>query len=190
MEQGETKVKGEAMLSIPLFIIKKYGNKAYNRWLNSLSPEAKKVYSSPIHKSDWYPLKEMIIEPTMKICELFYNNSLRGAWDCGRYSAEYGLKGVYKVLVKLSSPLVLIKKGSSILPTYYKPTELEVVEHGKDFAIVHIKKFPEIDKSIENRIAGWMERAVEVTGCKHVTVNITKSMADKAKYTEYKIYWK
>ena len=38
-------VKGEAILSIPIFILKKIGSKGYNRWLDLISPEAKKVYS-------------------------------------------------------------------------------------------------------------------------------------------------
>ena len=188
--EGEMKVKGEAMLSLPLFILKKHGKDKYNRWLDTLSPEARKVYGSPIHKSDWYSLKEMLADPTGKMCELFYNCSTRGAWDCGRYSAEYGLKGLYKVLVKLSSPQVLIKRATSIIRNYYRPTELEIVENDEGRIVVHITKFPDSDEFIENRIAGWMQRAVEITGCKHVSVKITQSLACHDKCTEYRISYK
>ena len=184
------KVRGEAVLSIPIFILKKFGRKEYNRWLDSLSIEARKVYSSPIHKGDWFPLTEIMTEPTTKICELFYKNSKRGAWICGRYSAEYGLKGVYKIFVKLCSPNILIKKASSIISLYYNPSEVEIVENGKNYAVVHIKKFPEIDKVIEYRIAGWMERAAEICGCKNVSVIITKSLTENDPFTEYKVSWK
>ncbi|MCE5251514.1 hypothetical protein LLG96_14975 [bacterium] len=183
-------VKGEALLSIPLFILKKFGNKGYERWLDSLSPHAREVYSSPIHKGDWFPLRQLIIEPTQKICELFFNNSYRGAWECGRYSAEYGLKGFYRILVKLSSPQILIKKAGPILSSYYKPSAIEIGESGKNFVQVRITKFPEIDKLIEHRIAGWMERAIEVCGCKNVTVVILKSLTENQPCTEYKISWK
>ena len=189
-KDNKVQVKGDAIISIPIFIIKKFGKSKYIKWLNLISPEAKKVYSSPINKSDWYPMQEIIVEPTLKVCDLFYNKSLRGAWESGRFSAEYGLKGIYKVLVRLSSPLVLIKKGTSILPSYYKPSELEIVEHSKGRCVVHIKKFPGISQCIEYRIAGWMERAVEITGCKHVTVKITKSLANHDRYTEYIVTWK
>jgi len=94
------------------------------------------------------------------------------------------------VLVKLRSPLVLIKKAQSILPAYYRPCEIDIPEHSKEHVIVHIKKFPNMTKVIEYRIAGWMERAIEITGCKHVTVNITKALSDYDKYTEYVIHWK
>jgi len=50
--------------------------------------------------------------------------------------------------------------------------------------------FPGIDKVIEYRIAGWMERAVEVTGYKHVSVNINRALSNHDRFTEYRIYWK
>ena len=183
-------VKGEAVLSIPIFILKKIGSKGYNQWLDSISPEAKKVYSKPINKSDWFPIKEIMIEPTIKCCELFFNNSKRGAWKCGRYSAEYGLKGIYKVLVKLSTPQILIKKASSIITSYYKPSDVEVPESGKNYAIVRITDFAEMDKIIEYRIGGWMERATEICGCTNVTVTINSSLTENDPYTEYKVSWK
>ncbi|MBT4484539.1 MAG: hypothetical protein HOC71_12780 [Candidatus Latescibacteria bacterium] len=183
-------VKGEAVLSIPIFILKKLGSKEYNRWLSSLSPEAKKVYSKPINKSDWFPIKDIMIEPTKKCCELFFNNSKRGAWKCGRYSAEYGLKGIYKVLVKLATPQILIKKASSIITSYYKPSDVEVPESGKNYAIVRITDFADMDKTIEYRIGGWMERATEICGCRNVTVTINSSLTENDPYTEYKVSWK
>ena len=183
-------VKGEAVLSIPIFILKKIGTKGYKNWLELLSPEAKKVFSKPINKTDWFPLQEIMIEPTKKYCEMFFNNSDRGAWECGRYSVEYGLKGIYKVLVKIASPQILVKKAGPILASYYKPSKLEVVKSGKNSAVVHITEFPEINRIIEYRIGGWMERAIEICGGQNVTINITYSLTENYPVTEYKISWR
>ena len=183
-------VKGEAVLSIPIFILKKIGSKGYNRWLDSISPEAKKVYSRPINKNDWFPLKEIMIEPTKKCCEMFFNNSKRGAWECGRYSAEYGLKGIYKVLVKLASPQILIKKAGPIIASYYRPSTLEVIESDKYSAVIRITDFPEIHEIIEYRMGGWIERAAEICGCHNVKVKITKSLTQNDPYTEYVVTWR
>ena len=131
-----------------------------------------------------------MIEPTKKICELFYNRSLKGASECGRFSAEYGLKGIYKILVKLCSPEVLIKKANTILTSYYKPSKLEIAEQRKGYTVVHITHFPESDSYVEYRIAGWMERAIEICGCRNVNVNITSSLTNNDPYTEYKISWR
>ncbi|MCU0287042.1 MAG: hypothetical protein MUF15_11680, partial [Acidobacteria bacterium] len=69
------------------------------------------------------------------------------------------------------------------------PSTIETAESKDGLAIVHITKFPEIDKTIEYRIGGWMERALEINGCKNVKVNITKSLTSFEPYTEYKITW-
>ena len=158
--------------------------------MNLLSPEAKNVYTYPIKKDEWFPLRQMMIEPTQLICDLFYNKSLKGASDCGRFSAEIGLKGISKLLVKLSNPKIIINKASTIMSTYYRPSKLEVQEYSDGNGIVHITQFPESDSYIEYRIAGWMERALEISGCRNVDVNITRTLTKDDPYTEYRITWK
>jgi hypothetical protein len=184
------KVKGEVLISLPLFIKKKFGESKFERWLKTLSPEANKVYSSPIEPKEWFPIHEMVIEPTIVICDMFYNKSLMGAWECGRFSAEYGLKGIQKVLAKLATPQVLITKASAILPGYYSPTKLEIVENAKNTIVLHITEFDGIDKIIENRIAGWIQRSGEISGGRHVDVKITRSLSQNDIYTEFHVTWK
>ena len=190
MNDDEFRVKGEALLSIPIFILKKFGQEKYKRWLESLTPEARAVYSNPIAKSDWYPVESMIVEPTRILCDRYYNGSLRGAWDCGRYSAEFGLKGIYRVLVKLRSPMVLIRKAEAILPAYYRPCGIDVIENKDGRVTVHVKKLPKADDIIVHRIAGWIERAIEISGCKHVTVKINRKVVDYNPVIEYTVSWK
>lgn len=183
-------VKGEVLISLPLFIIKKFGNEEFERWLRFLTPDAKKVYSNPIIKTEWYPLKEMLVRPTLKICELFYKKNLIGAFECGRFSAEYGLKGIYKILVRLSSPDVLINRAKKILQNYYQPCEIDVFLQAHNLAILRITEFSEMSPCIEQRIAGWMKRAVEITGVDRVNVKILKSLTKNDQYTEFQITWK
>jgi hypothetical protein len=182
-------VNGTAVISIPLFIKSKFGGEKFDLWLKSLSPEAYDVYKTSIFPSLWYPLKEILIEPTKRICDQFYEGRLDGAWESGRYSADYGLKGIYKMFVKLSSPEFLIKKASVILPTYYRPSTMKVVENRRGFAIVHVTEFADIEKVIEYRMGGWMERALEICGCKKVKMEITKSITKKDPYTEFQATW-
>jgi len=183
-------VKGDALVSIPIFILKKLGKKGFNEWLDAISSDARNIYMSPIKKNEWYPLQKIMVEPSLKACDMFFHGSRRGAWECGRYSAEFGLKGLYKVLVKLASPQVLIKKAGPIINSYYKPSTLEVIDSGNNFVILRITEFSEMDKMIEYRIAGWMERALEICGCKHISIKIDKSLTDNDPYTEYLITWK
>jgi hypothetical protein len=183
-------VKGEVLISIRLFIRKKFGDNKLDNWLEALSPNVKKVYSSPIKTTEWLPIKEMIIETTSVLCDMFYDKSLIGAWESGRFSAEYGLKGIKIILAKILTPQVLITKGSTILSSYYRPSQLEIVDDAKNMVIIHITDFADIDRIIEYRIAGWIQNSGEISGAKDVDVKITKSLTKGDLYTEYFVTWK
>jgi len=185
-------VKGETLACFPWYIMNKYGQSKYQNWVKSLSEDAQQVFTSAIDKNRWYPLDTYLTEPTVALCDMFFNKSLRGAWEIGRSSADYGLSGIMKILVKLSSPDVLINKATTILPKYYRPSALEISAYNKEKLTITLKitEFPEINRYIEHRIGGWIERAIQICGSKHVTVQIVSSMADGAPITEYRISWK
>ncbi len=187
---SQMKVKGEAMVSLPMFIAKNFGKDKLTEWLKALPDDASRVYSKTIDQDAWYPLGPMMSEPTRIMCKMFYDMGIRGARECGRFSADYGLKGLAKMLVKLSNPQVLIKKASTILPKYYQPCEMHVVETSSNLVVLHITEFPEMDRYIENRIAGWMERAIEINGCKNVRAAISKSLTKGNDLNEYRVTWK
>ncbi len=183
-------VKGTAVASIPKFIEERFGIDGLNNWLNSISPNAKEVYGKNILASKWYPLNEFFVEPTRQICRLFYAGNNKGAWEAGRYSASYGLTGILKIFVRMGTPSFIISRATSILPSYYQPSELKVVETSSSGCTLQITKFPEISDIVENRIGGWIERALEIQGCKLVSVRITKSASINAGICEYSIKWK
>ena len=107
----------------------------------------------------------------------------------GRYSAELGLKGIYKVFVRLGSTEFLIKKASTILPTYYNPSAMEIVDKDNGKATIRITQFPEPHEVVDKRIMGWMEQALVISGAKDVKVNIGQSMASGAPYTDFAATW-
>ena len=183
------KVKGSAVATLPVFVKEKSGEEGFQKWLAALSPEAQEIYKNNILTTGWFPLKQALSEPTKKICDLFYNGNMKGAWESGRFSAEQGLKGVYKVFIKLGSVAFITKKASSILPTYYNPSEMKVVDLQSNSAVVHITKFEEPNEVIDNRIGGWMEKALELSGCKTIKISITKSLAKGAPHTEFQLKW-
>jgi len=182
-------VKGTAIAAIPGFIVKKFGKKGLDRWLAAINEKARKGYESHILVGNWYPIKEFMLEPTQKMCDLFYQGDVRGAREGGRYSAELALKGIYRIFVKFGSPEFLIRRASNAFTSYYQPSEIEVVSQEDKKAILHIIKFPEASSLVENRIAGWIEGALEISGCKNVKVLITQSLAKGAPYTEIVASW-
>jgi len=182
-------VKGTAVTTIPLFIKSKFGEVAYNKWLNALAPASQKIFTTGVLVSSWYPLDDALIHSTLKICELFYSGNLNGAVDQGRFSAEHALKGIYKLFVKLGSVDFIIAKASSILPTYYAGSAMSVVHKGDKTTTVRITRFDGIHTVIEHRIKGWIERALEISGANNPRAKIASSMAAGAPVTDFVITW-
>lgn len=180
-------VKGTAVIPVVRFVQEKYKDR-YDEWIKSLSADSANIMKT-VMNSRWYPLKESIIEPTQKVCDLFYAGKEAGALEMGSCSADYGLKGVYKLFVQFGSPSFIISKSSQILPTYYKDSVIEVFKETKNSVVVHITKFPDIHRLLELRIAGWQKRSLEICGCKNVKMEITKSLTKGDPFTELVFNW-
>lgn len=185
-----TEVRGRAVKSIQKGVLKKFGQEGFDRWLDAISFEAYSVYSGPVNINDWFPIKTVLIEPTANIAHLFYKWNLKeAAWDFGRFSADFGLRGPSRLFFKIGSTKFLVHKATDIMSQYYKPSVIKVAEYKDGCVLTRITKFPGIDKTTEYRIAGWMQRALEINGNKNVKVEITKSLANFEPYTEFNATW-
>ena len=183
-------VKGTAIAAMPTFIADRFGWDKLDQWLKALPPESRKVYSQQVMVNDWFDLKRIYLDPTELLCELFYGGDRRGAWELGRASAEYGLKGVYRAFVKMTSVKFFIRRANVMLPAYFKPCAMELVSQENNRTVAHMTLFPEPHAIVDNRIAGWMERSLEIHGCRDVKVEVTKSLANQDPVTEFVLTWK
>lgn len=182
-------VKGPAIAVVPLFVKQRFGQQGLERWLEAIAPGARKVYSSQILPSEWYPIEETYLQPTRVLCDLFYGGDPAGAREIGAYSADYALKGVYKAFVKMTSVKFFVSRTASILQTYYKPCTAQVVLSEPKRAALQMHEFPRPSAYAEMRIAGWTQRAFEIHGCKNPRVEVTKSLAGGDPYTEFYGVW-
>lgn len=182
-------VKGTAVRSTPLFVRKQFGSR-FDEWIGSLSGKATGIMGSKVRTDMWYPLQEAFVEPTRGICDLFFGGESRGAWELGRFSADYALWGLYRLFVRIGSPGHLIKRAGTIFSTYYRPSEMTLVESTPHKAVLHMTLFPEPEELVELRIGGWMERALQISGCSGVQMKITKSLTRADELTEFVGEWR
>jgi hypothetical protein len=168
-------VKGTGLITTRTFVKTKFPDK-YQTWLNMLPEDTRKIFSGVIDVSKWYDAYTCYTIPVNKIAELFYNsNTKEGAIELGRFSADYALKGLYKVFLIISSPAHLMKKASKIISTYYSPSDCKAIKSGPKEVTLKLLDFPEINPLIEYRVAGWCQRALELAKCKDVEYKITQS---------------
>jgi hypothetical protein len=182
-------VKGTAVKSVPEFVQKHFPVR-YQEWLNSMPDDSKKLMGGLLFSNNWYPLKESLTVPMKAISKLFYSgDDKKTARIMGQYSATIALSGVYRFFIQFGSPKFIIERGGRVFSTYFQPSEMVVINVQKNSLSVHITKFPEPETIIEQNIAGWMEKALEISGCRQVRAEVTKSMVNKAPYTEIQINW-
>ncbi|MCU0607746.1 MAG: hypothetical protein MUF78_10095 [Candidatus Edwardsbacteria bacterium] len=182
-------VKGSAIAVLPKFIAEKHGADGLRKWQEALSPGARKIFHDGVMLSEWYPITEAYLEPTALLCALFYGGDTAGALAVGRYSAEYALKGIYKAFVKLSSVKSFISRANTVMTTYYKPSAMEIASVGPDRLVLHMTIFPTPSEHAELRIAGWIQRSLEIHGCKDVSWAIPRSFTKKDPLTELVFTW-
>jgi len=189
-ENSKMLVSGKALIPMPKFVTKNFGKQGLERWLEAISVEAHRVFIFPIKQAEWYPLLDTMIKPTANIAQLFYNWDLKtAAWELGRFSADCGLTNVYKLFVKLGPTEFFFNKATEFLTAYYRPSAIKVVEVKDSSGIFRITEFPEMDKAVEYRIAGWVQRALEINGRKNVTVEIPKSLTNFKPFSEFRVNW-
>ena len=182
-------IKGTAVIAIREYVKNDFPDR-YDEWLSKLSEGAHKIYSGPINSSKWYPIKDAGIEPTRKAIEMFFHGDYeKGAWEAGKFSAQKALTGIYKIFVKASSPGYIIQRASRIFATYYQPCQMAVLDKTDTSVLLEISNMTVSDIVIEYRIGGWIEKALEISGAKNVTVEFLQSIARGDAVTQLKINW-
>ncbi len=181
-------IKGTAIKSIIEYVQDVHSDKFLD-WFNSLSDEAKNVVNCVV-TSGWYEMQHGVVETTQKIGALLFNNDFnKAAVESGRYSAELALHGIYKLYVKVSKPGHIIERASRILPAYYRPSYMETSERTPNTVKLIMSDFDEPSDIVEYRIIGWIEKALEISGCKGVNVEIIESMSKGSTKTVFLCSW-
>lgn len=182
-------VKGTALRTTRDFVKTRFPE-LYEKWLNSLAPESKKIYSSTIDATAWYPYKEAYAHPVGRIMDTCYRSDCKiGGDELGSWSAEVSLKGFYKVFLLIASPQFLLQRASKIFTTFYEPSAIEASITGSNDAVLKIIQFEHIDESVEYRIAGWVRKALELANCDSPRYEIKKFLSKGDPATEIHFHW-
>ncbi len=182
-------IKGTAVAAIRDFVKSNFSENYYD-WLNALPNDSKSIFIEMIDPTKWYPLREGAIIPTRLIGETFYEGDhIKGSLESGKYSAQKALTGIYRIFVKASSTSYIIERASRIFNTYYRPCEMTIINKKKNSVTMLIGNMNESDEVIEYRIAGWIQRAMEISGARNVVIKIIMSITKGDELTQMEIHW-
>lgn len=182
-------IKGTAVKITPQFVKQCFPDK-YFEWIDILPEQCKNIVIQPILATNWYDLVNSVIIPTQKVAELFYNkDEIKAAHELGRFSSEIALKGIYKIFLKVSSPGFVISRASSVFSTYYRPSEIEIIENEAQKVVLSLKGFKTNEKLIMYRIGGWMSKTLELTFSKDTQITYNHKEKNDNLSTEITAVW-
>jgi hypothetical protein len=182
-------IKGSAIRTIPEFVKTKFPEK-FEKWFSLLPKASADIFSGFIKPSEWYNLYDAAIVPTEMVSKIAFEGDLnRASRECGKFSAEATLKGIYKFFLMAIPSRTVVTSGGRILTTFYRPVHFKVAETSPGGAKIHITHIDDRSGVVENRIAGWIEKALEIQGIKAVHVDITQSLANGDPILEISIIW-
>ncbi len=189
LKKNSMDVKGTGIITIPDYV-KKYYSEHYEKWFRMLPTSSQNLFENSIMAAAWYPILEGLIYPTQALASLLGESSEEAAFRLGRYSSEVSLNGVYKIFLRVSSPLFVLSRASTVLGSYYRPAKIEVVEKHEEKAVMKITGFGGESSIVLNRIAGWIEKTIETTGFKEINVSVEKYETEIVPYGFVTAEWK
>ncbi len=162
-------LKGAAWKPIVKFVKVTFGEDPLSKVLESVSPECRTIASETILVNSWYDMS--LIEEFISAADrLLGTGDLTIARKMGQYSAEFGIKTVYKIFMKVGSPEFVIKKAPVIWKRYYSRGDLNLVEFEKGHVILRLTDMGQISKVTCVRVTGWMETTLRMSGAKDSVV--------------------
>ncbi|OYT10368.1 MAG: hypothetical protein B6I18_09500 [Bacteroidetes bacterium 4572_112] len=161
-------VKGTGVISTRTYVESKH-NDRYKSWLKSLPKKSNDIYTKAINSTNWYNIEDAYLSPMEQIAKSFFDGDEKtAALDVGKYSAEYALKGVYKVFLMRASPQTLMKASKRIASIYYNNVKVSIDNVKKKSLIINCTRITTKNKIFDYRTIGWCIKALELTHCKNV----------------------
>lgn len=187
-EESGMMVKGAGVAALQNFVQDRFKDR-FDEWLRALPPASRDIFEVPVLVSKSYIFQDALVKPTRIMCDALCGGDTQAAWDAGEFSAEFALKGFFKVFLKLGSPQFIISRASRIFASYYSDAKLQAVESGPGYCTLHLTRFAEPDWLVELGIGGWMRKAVTLIGGKNAKVDIPQSLTKGDPVSEFRAVW-
>ncbi|RLD41198.1 MAG: hypothetical protein DRI86_13860 [Bacteroidetes bacterium] len=172
-------VKGTGVISTKAYVETNHKSQ-YKAWVNSLPTKSNSIYTKSISATEWYSVEDAYYYPLKHIAERFYNGDERTTGlEVGRFSANYGLKGVYKVFLMIATPQALMRASKRIISVYFSNTEVKIDDVKKKSLVLSCTRVFTTNELFDYRTIGWCMRALELANCKNVKFDIVKPKYSK-----------
>jgi hypothetical protein len=159
-------VKGTAVVASVRYLTERFGEDALKRVFRFLPEEDRRVLEQGLLASSWYPMP-LFLRFMQEAEQQLRAQEPEVIRQMGAASADYGIKGVYKIFFKVGSPEFIISRAARVFSSYYDTGRIDVVEAARGRAVLDLTGFLGAPQFCD-RIRGWMERTVSLAGARNL----------------------
>jgi hypothetical protein len=183
------KVKGSALKASLAFLETKLGRDKTRAVIGKLPDFEKRVLESAILQGSWYEFSILAKLMDAAAPEVILDGPRSLAWEMGRFSADQGLRGLYRIFLHVADPHYVIRKSSQLFSTYYDSGEMMAETAENRRAVLCLRRFNEPGKAFCERLCGFMEKTMELCGCENVSLTHPKCISRGDSHCEFVATW-
>lgn len=183
------KIKGTALKPTVAYVKERLGERGFEEILSTFPPEEAAILHRPILPSFWYELSLVIRLMKSAQQRLPAAPGRSFANEMGRHSEESGFYGIHKLFFKAANPGYIVKMATKVFPTYYDCGEMRLLVSEPKRAVVRLVGFDQPSEIVCDRVMGWMERALELSGAVKMNFEHPSCAARGDAYCEYVATW-
>ncbi len=183
-----SKIKGSTIISRLKFAEVKGSAQTKDEVIQKLSPDFQDKIKIGILMAAWYPF-DYYVELHRTIDQVMGKGDLTLLLDVGKYSAELAVHGVTKIFFKLGSPEFIMKRASAVWHQHYTSGLMEPIFGEKKTVTFLVKEFEEDSNEMLVTVAGWIQRTVELSGGRSVTISYKKFREPSGMTYQYDVTW-
>jgi len=173
---NKVNVKGTGVMSTKAYVETNYKSQ-FKAWVSSLPSKSNTIYDNSISATEWYSVEDAYYFPLKHIADRFHDGDQRKTGlEVGKFSASYGLKGVYKVFLMIATPQALMRASKRIISIYFSNTEVNIDEVKKKSLVLSCTRVFTTSELFDYRTIGWCVRALELANCKNVEFDLVKPL--------------
>jgi hypothetical protein len=186
-------IKGNALSGFKRQVATRQGSKGMERWLSELDPGDAALMQGLILPNHWYPLRLWNLLADRYV-EVFGGGDPQSFRPVAESIAEDDLHAFFKVLLKASSPAMIMRRAGSLWDRYFDVGTMDSIELRANRFLVRLTGPRSIDRgpglvTCAAGVPGWQERTLSLTGARGVRSVQTACRFQGAPACEFSVTW-
>lgn len=186
-------VKGSALGKLKNCVVQRHGDAGMQRWTAELGVEDAAVLRGLILPNAWYPVRlwNSLVD---RYVTLFGAGDAQSFRLVAEQIAEDDLHSFFKVLLKLGSPAMVLRRASSLWERYFDEGTMDAAELGPTRFHIRLMAPRDAERGAGRvtcavGVPAWQDRALRTAGARSVRTAHVSCRFKGALACEYDVTW-